>query len=133
MTAMLSPLFLTDLSHHPTPITDTNVFPAALSGPRKDWMTGQSVYGELKGGTLVNTSTALARRLLSPSCALLSTLGSSLPFELAVGVNGLVWAAAGNVAHTVAVTSAIERAEHLDEAQCATLAEQLAKDAMMRR
>ena len=28
-------------------------------GPKKDWMTGESIYGELKGGFLFKTSTGL--------------------------------------------------------------------------
>lgn len=94
----------------------------AISGPKKDWMTGQSMFGELKGGTLLQVSSGLARRLLDPSCALLSALGAAFPFEVAVGVNGLVWVAAASSRHTVAVTAAIEKAEHLDDAQCRALA-----------
>mmetsp|Transcript_6468 Transcript_6468/g.10194 ORF Transcript_6468/g.10194 Transcript_6468/m.10194 type:complete len:191 (+) Transcript_6468:50-622(+) len=33
-----------------------------VSGPRKDWMTGQSVYGELKGGYVFGCSLSLASR-----------------------------------------------------------------------
>lgn len=101
-------------------------FPVAvLTGPRKDWMTGQSLFGEMKGGTVTQVSTGLARRLLDPSCALLSGLGAGLPFEVAVGMNGLVWVAANQASHTVAIISAMQRAEHLDEAQCTALAEKL--------
>ena len=50
-----------------------------------------SGYGQLKGGTLVACSTALARELLSrPPCAVLAALGRSLQFEVAAGVNGKV-------------------------------------------
>jgi exosome complex component RRP40 len=69
---------------------------AGGAGPKKDWMTGQSVYGELKGGTLVRVSTGLARRLVDPSAAVLTALGGGLPFEVAVGVNGLVWVQAAS-------------------------------------
>ena len=69
---------------------------AAGTGPKKDWMTGQSVYGELKGGTLVHVSTGLARRLLDPECAILTSIGSGVPFEIAVGLNGTVWVQAAN-------------------------------------
>ena len=62
-----------------------------LGGPKRDWMTGQSVFGELKGGTLLEVSTALARRLLAPACVVLSELGRAWPFEVAVGLNGIVW------------------------------------------
>ena len=72
---------------------------AAGVGPKKDWMTGQSVFGELKGGTLLRVPTGHARRLLDPRAAVLTALGAALPFEVAVGVNGTVWvqAAKGEV------------------------------------
>jgi exosome complex component RRP40 len=85
-------------------------------------MTGQSLFGELKGGVLAHVSTGFARRLLDPSCALLATLGQSVPFEVAVGLNGLVWVAAQQPKHAVAVVSALERAELLDETQSAEVA-----------
>ncbi len=85
-------------------------------------MTGQSLFGQLKGGLVVQVGSALARRLLDPGCALLSTLGHAMPFEIAVGVNGLVWVSAARTDHAAAVATAIEGAEHLDEAQCAGMA-----------
>ena len=63
----------------------------SIGGPKRDWMTGQSVFGELKDGTVITVSLALARRLLKPDCAVLSALGQAWPFEIAVGLNGLVW------------------------------------------
>lgn len=54
-------------------------------------MTGQSVFGELKEGTVCRVSSAVARRLLEPDCSVLMRLGANIPFEIAVGVNGLVW------------------------------------------
>jgi exosome complex component RRP40 len=88
------------------------------AGPKKDWVTGQGVFGELHGGRLVHASLGLARRLLDPRCALLAALARAFPFELAVGVNGLVWAAAAEDAHADAVAEALAAAEGLDEAGC---------------
>ena len=69
---------------------------AGGGAPKKDWMTGQSVYGELRGGTVLRVSTGLAARLLDPDCAILTALGGGVPFELAVGLNGAVWLQAGS-------------------------------------
>lgn len=79
---------------------------AGGTAPKKDWMTGQSVYGELKGGTVIHVSTGLARRLLDPECAILTALGAGVPFEIAVGVNGTVWVQAASGA---CVGSALSR------------------------
>jgi exosome complex component RRP40 len=88
----------------------------------KDWVTGQSVFGELAGGRLVHVSTGLARRLLDPGCALLSALGKAMPFEAAVGLNGLVWVQAPEERHCAAVAAALEAAEFVSEAQGEQLA-----------
>jgi exosome complex component RRP40 len=109
-----------------SPFLDPELSCTVLSGPRKEWATGQAVFGELKGGTLVHVSTGLARRLLDPACALLSTLGAAVPFEAAVGLNGLVWIQAGSSAHTAAVCAAIAQAEALNEEQCEALARAVA-------
>ena len=95
---------------------------APLGTPRKDWATGEAIYGELKGGLLVAVPLGLARRLLDPTCALLAALGAALSFQLAVGLNGIVWVAGVGDAETAAVAGAIQGAAHLDEAQCTALA-----------
>lgn len=98
---------------------------AAGAGPKKDWMTGQSVYGELKGGTLIHVSTGLARRLLDPECAILTAMGAGVPFEIAVGVNGMVWVQAASVKHTVAICAAVEKAEFLTDDQARQLVDRV--------
>jgi exosome complex component RRP40 len=103
-------------SKHMAPELTCAALPGA--GPKKDWVTGQGVFGELRGGRLVHASLGLARRLLDPRCALLAALARAFPFELAVGVNGLVWAAAAEDALADAVADAVQAAEGLDEAGC---------------
>ena len=102
--------------------------PAAGAGAARarDWMTGASLYGELKGGMLVSVSLAHARRLLRPQCALLAALGASLAFEVAVGVNGLVYVRAPTTRQAVIICNAIERCGGLDEEESATFARALA-------
>ena len=98
---------------------------APLGTPRKDWATGEALFGELKGGRLVAVPLGLARRLLDPTCALLAALGCALSFQLAVGLNGLVWVSGAADAETQAVCTAIESAAHLDEPACKILAENI--------
>lgn len=92
----------------------------------RDWMSGASLYGELKGGMLVRVSLAHARRLLRPRCSLLAVLGSSLAFEVAIGVNGLVYVRAQTTRQLVIICNAIERSGQLDEEEAATFARTLA-------
>jgi exosome complex component RRP40 len=63
----------------------------------------------------------MARRLLDPDCAVLAALGGVVPFELAVGANGLVWVQAASTKHTVAVTNTILRCESLSDAEAQAL------------
>jgi len=100
---------------------------APPGAPKKDWVTGQGLFGSLQGGRLVHVSLGLSRRLLNPSCALLSQLSRSFPFEMAVGLNGMVWFVAGDDLLTNTVAEALESAEDLDEAECRALAQRLAK------
>jgi exosome complex component RRP40 len=78
---------------------------------KKDWVTGQSLYGELAGGYAFNCSTRLARQLLSDDCYVLQCLGRSLAFELAIGCNGKVWVNSPSPLHTVLVANAILNSE----------------------
>ena len=98
---------------------------AASGAVRKDWTTGQTVYGELKEGTLVTVGLAHARRLLHPQCALLATFGESIPFEVAIGMNGLIWLRAATPRQMTVIANALERSESLSEEECATFARRL--------
>jgi exosome complex component RRP40 len=86
-----------------------------VSGPRKEWMTGQAIFGELKGGTLLTVEISFARTLLDPECVLLAALGASLPFEMAVGLNGIVWINAKEIRHVIAITAAIMKCQFLSD------------------
>lgn len=79
----------------------------------KDWMTGQSLFGELKGGTVFSCSLAISRSLAAddrPGGQLLALIGERIPFEVAVGANGRVWLNAGSAAALVAIQNLITRA-----------------------
>lgn len=49
-----------------------------------------SGYGVLRDGFMIHTSASLARKILSTQSEVLQRLGKSLPFEIAVGLNGRV-------------------------------------------
>lgn len=86
-----------------------------LSGPKKDWVTGDCVFGELKAGLTVPCSLRHARSLLDPKCEILQALGRVIPYEIAVGVNGRVWVNSGSKKHTILISNAITHSEHLDD------------------
>ena len=77
----------------------------------KDWVTNESVFGELAGGHVFDCPPALCRRLMSTDCPILDALGNLAPFELAVGVNGRVWVRSEAAAVTVLAQLSILRCE----------------------
>ena len=48
-------------------------------------------FGELTGGYVFKCSLHLARELIDPKSFVLAYLGTKLPYEIAVGLNGKVW------------------------------------------
>ncbi len=50
---------------------------------------------------------AVPIRLLDDNCTVLRCLGRALPFELAIGVNGLVWVHSAGVTQTIVISNAI--------------------------
>lgn len=83
---------------------------------RKDWMTNEGTYGPLTGGTSFRISLGLARQLLLPNNAALAALDKSgVPFEIAIGVNGMVWvnSPAGEI--TIMILNAIKNSEVMTE------------------
>lgn len=83
-------------------------------------------YGKLQDGYMFETSTGLARMLLSsPTCPLLETLGKKLSFEIAVGLNGRVWVNASDPSVVILVSNAIMKSESLSGTQQKIMAEKL--------
>nr|AGE92538.1 exosome complex exonuclease RRP40 [Leishmania braziliensis]AGE92550.1 exosome complex exonuclease RRP40 [Leishmania braziliensis]CAJ2466635.1 unnamed protein product [Leishmania braziliensis] len=128
---------------------ETSCTAAEVGLPPKDWTSGEAVFGPLHGGRVLHLPLAYVRRLLmpmglSPSKAsaqqqkrnrtegeisggeevpasyLLQLLGRRVPFEVAVGLNGLVWVrglsseadAMAAARRTVAVSSCISEAQY---------------------
>lgn len=93
---------------------------------RKDWMTQEGLYGELKGGTLQKIPLGLARELLSPANAVLEEL-SKLPFEICVGVNGYLWIHSEHPSYTILVSNAVINSQVLTEEQARGMCKSLIK------
>ncbi|KAK1281013.1 hypothetical protein QJS04_geneDACA002840 [Acorus gramineus] len=75
-------------------------------------------FGPLKDGCMFETSTGLARMLLSsPTCPVLEALGKKLSFEIAIGLNGRVWVNAPSPAAVILVSNAIVSSETLTGVQ----------------
>lgn len=54
---------------------DTEVTCISSSGVKKDWSSGETIYGGLPEGLLIHVPQTMTRRLLRPDCAVLNALG----------------------------------------------------------
>ncbi|KAG7337569.1 KH domain containing protein [Nitzschia inconspicua] len=86
--------------------------------PRKDWMTNEGTYGILTGGTCRKIPLGLARELLYPDNLVLQELGrKNIPFEVCVGVNGMLWVHSSRPEYTILIQNAILNSQVLTEDQ----------------
>jgi len=90
-------------------------------GVKKDWQSGEAIYGGLVGGILLRLSIAYANSLLRPDNLILNLLGQRLAFELAIGMNGSVWLKAASPMEMVIIRNALVSAEALDDASITAL------------
>lgn len=83
-------------------------------GSNKSWVGGETLYGALTEGNVVHVSLACARALLRGTGSALATLGESVAFESAVGVNGRIWLKAGSVQQTMLLSLAVQKADVME-------------------
>ena len=67
---------------------------------------------------------------MAPDNAVLNALGNAFPYEVAVGVNGLVWVNAGSVKHILVATNAILNSQYLSDKASEAMVRKLV-DAML--
>jgi exosome complex component RRP40 len=66
-------------------------------------------FGELKDGYVIKISISFARNLMSPKNPLLLAIGKKFPFDIVVGINGLIWINADTSSRILFVATAIEK------------------------
>ena len=96
---------------------DVEVTCMATSGVKKDWSSGEAVYGGLAQGFLSHVSIHFAHKLLHPDSVVLKSLGEKLAYEIAIGMNGALWLKGSNIAETILIKNAIENSEKLSDEQ----------------
>lgn len=87
----------------------------------------KSGLGQLTGGGfLFSVPLHLVRKLLSPDSVLLKELGKTLKFEIAIGMNGRIWARANQPKETICIANAIWAAEHMTNKEIVPMINKLA-------
>ena len=76
---------------------------------------GQTKKGSDCDGNARWLPLALCRRLLQHNSVILKSIGKHLSFEIAVGMNGLVWLNGGTIDKTMAIFTVIERCEFIPD------------------
>ena len=94
----------------------------------KDWVTRESVFGELSAGHVFDCPPSLCRELMDADCPVLEALGSIAPFELAVGANGRVWLDAKTETIVVLAQTAILASQSHARRDHPALVERLARE-----
>lgn len=64
-------------------------------------------------GFIFTCSLNLIRKILNPKCILLKLLGSEIPYDVAVGMNGKIWLKTKSTKEAIGIGNAILAAEHL--------------------
>eukprot|EP00977_Amphora_coffeiformis_P002668 scaffold516_cov175-Amphora_coffeaeformis.AAC.7 len=99
---------------------------------RRDWMTDESCYGVLQGGTILRVPHDWTRRALLPNLQHVlweelakSSTSAPLAGEVAVGSNGWVWVHAVSSSATVLLYNIIRNSPVLTEAQTRAMIRQM--------
>ncbi|KAL7748715.1 exosome non-catalytic core subunit rrp40 [Sorochytrium milnesiophthora] len=74
-------------------------------------------YGELKGGNVFKTSLGLARSLRTSTHPMLQLLSKQVAFEIASGMNGIVWVNAKTPAVVIMIINALKASESMSPQQ----------------
>ena len=101
----------------------------------RDWNQGASVYGALHEGLVITVTLYFAKELLKTDNVLLNVLGRHFSFEIAIGLNGVVWVKSSDVLQTLLVKNAITNCDklRLDDFETEAMAEALVKQFKKRK
>jgi len=98
------------------------------TGGKKDWMTDECMFSELKGGNIFRVSIAHAVSLLKPKNVVLNELGLVLQFEIAIGRNGVVYVNGNNRTQVVVICNCIERSENMTPSNVKKMVKRLVEE-----
>lgn len=87
----------------------------STSGIKKEWSSGETIYGSLAAGLVLQVSTGYAKKLLKPDNVCLNALGKAFVYEAAIGMNGVVWIRSpSSPLELIVIRNAILNAEQLE-------------------
>eukprot|EP01127_Copromyxa_protea_P017046 TRINITY_DN5162_c0_g1_i1.p1 TRINITY_DN5162_c0_g1~~TRINITY_DN5162_c0_g1_i1.p1 ORF type:complete len:234 (+),score=23.52 TRINITY_DN5162_c0_g1_i1:15-716(+) len=90
-------------------------------------------FGPLEGGYMVKCDTCLARDCLAEDSTVLNALGASIPYEVAVGVNGRIWVKATTIENTILVANCILNSQHMSPEQTQSMVQSMVRQNKSKR
>lgn len=96
---------------------------------KKEWVTGESLFGPLTGGYCFSVSLKLAQKLLDEDSWTLKCIARYVPFECAIGLNGKVWVNAGSPMLVVLISNAILNADGMSDSMVTTMVDKIMRRA----
>jgi len=107
---------------------DTELTCLSNTGSKKEWTTNETIYGELSNGLLIHLSNlSIVNTLLVPDCTVLNSLGKHFAFEVAIGMNGLIWIRSQDNMITIIIRNAILNSQYICDNEVESMVDELAK------
>lgn len=88
---------------------------------RKEWMTGEAMYGELKGGVMVEVGAGLVGRLAKQGDQLFKQIALFASFEVCLAANHRLWIKADNHNDTILIYNIFRFIDQKGIEQAATI------------
>ena len=79
----------------------------------KSWVTGESLFMQLKGGYIFKCSLNWCFKLNRFNSPHLMFLGKFFPFECAIGINGKIWIKAATIGQTILLANVLQNGEFM--------------------
>jgi exosome complex component RRP40 len=83
----------------------------------KNWASGESFFGQLKGGNVFNFPMQHAWSFINTDNYLLNRLNDMLSFEIVVGHNGRLWISSDSNANTLDIYRLLVKSASLDKSE----------------
>ena len=107
---------------------DTELTCLSNTGSKKEWTTNETIYGELCNGLLLHLpNISKVNSLLLPDCIVLNALGKHFSYEVAIGMNGLIWIRSPDNMITIIIRNAILNCQYINENEIEAMVDELAK------
>jgi exosome complex component RRP40 len=112
------------------PDADVEVTCLSNSGTKKEWSSGETVFGGLQEGCLVYVPLSYTKYLLRPECVLLESIAKHFAYEVSIGANGVVWLKAEKAVEQVVIRNCILSCQDFDDKEIPGVVDMIVRKAL---